>query len=67
MKNYSEIAKVYLAAQVKTRGSIPLIAKELSIPKAWLYKVAQGKIPNPQVNRVMKVINYKDSQNIGVN
>ena len=59
MPDYSEKAHQYLAEQVKIRGKIPEIAKKLDIPKAWLYKVAQGKIPNPQANRVMKIINFK--------
>ena len=61
MKNYSGIAQEFLAKQVKIRGRIPLLGKELKIPRAWLYKVAQGKIINPQANRVMSIIHYKDN------
>jgi len=62
MKDYSKNAEDYLAEQVQVRGNIPAIAKAIDLPKAWLYKVAQGKIPNPQVNRVMKVLAHKESQ-----
>lgn len=61
MTNYSRMAEQFLAEQVKSRGNLPKISKELNIPKAWLYKVAQGKIPNPQVNRVMAILKYKES------
>jgi len=62
MTDYSKIAEEFLAEQVKVRGNIPKISKDTDVPKAWLYKVAQGKIPNPQVNRVMAVIKYQKTK-----
>lgn len=60
MIDYTDLAQKFLAKRALIRGEIPKISDRTGIPKPWLYKVAQGKIPNPQANRVMTIINYKN-------
>lgn len=42
----------YLKCALSERGKIRKIHRDTSIPVDWLYKVANGNIPNPQARRI---------------
>lgn len=55
-----------LLHQMKTRlsaakGRWPLIAKTAGVDYVWLFKVAQGRIKDPGVSKVERVISALDS------
>lgn len=40
------------------KGTWPAIAKETELEYSWLTKLAQGRIPDPSVNKIQKLANH---------
>lgn len=49
----------YVQEELQARkGAWPAVARETDLDYSWLTKLAQGRIPDPSVNKIQRLADY---------